>query len=148
MALIEKIDNDLKTAMREKKTVSVSALRLLKSAIKNAEIAKGVEKLADQDILGVLSKQIQQRKESIEQYAKGGRQDLVDMEKSEMEVLTAYVPAQIGDHELESLIRKLLTDNQIQSKKDFGKAMRLAQETLKGQADNKRMSNVLNNLLS
>ncbi len=146
-SLMNKIDNDIKDAMRAKNADKVSALRMLKSSLKNAIIASKNDQIPESEALAVIQKQIKQRKDSVEQYKKGGREDLVDKEQSEIDVISVYLPQQIGDEDLAKSLKELCDKNQFQSKKDFGKAMRLAQEGLEGKADNKRISAGLNQLL-
>jgi uncharacterized protein len=145
--LIEKIDKNLKESMLKKDAVSVSTLRMLKSAVKNLEITKS-NKASDADINSVIQKQIKQRKDSVEQYKKGGRQDLVQSEEAEIKVLETYLPKQMSDDELSGILKQILNDNNLSSKKEFGKAMKLVQEKVKGQADNKRISALLNQILT
>lgn len=148
MTLSQKIVDDLKQAMLAKDAARTSALRMLKSAVMNAEINKKGTALGDSDIQTVIQKEINKRKESFEQYSKGGRQDLASAEKAEIAVLEAYLPAQIGEAELEKLVRDLAAKNSLTAKKDFGKAMKIAQDNLEGRADNKRISAVLNKVLA
>lgn len=120
---------------------------MLKSALKNAAIAAKKDSVLDAEALVIVQKQIKQRKDSVEQYQKGNRDDLVQKEQSEIDILSSYLPQQINDDELTKTLKELLEKNKFQSKKEFGKAMRLAQENLQGKADNKRISAALNQFL-
>ncbi len=148
MGLSDRIIEDLKQAMLAKNAPKTSALRMLKSAVMNAQILKKGDALSDADVQSVIQKQINQRKESLEQYSKAGRQDLASAEKAEITLLESYLPAQIGEAELESAVRDLAAKNGLSAKKDFGRAMKLAQAALEGRADNKRISAVLNKVLA
>lgn len=147
MSLSQKIDQDLKQAMMAKEETKVSVLRFLKSALKYSAIEKKAESLSDADIQQVIQKQIKQRRESIDQFTKGGRQDLAEKEQSEVVVLEAYLPRQISDAELEKLVREEVQAQGASSKKDFGRMMKHLNEKLKGSADAKRVSEALNKAL-
>ena len=147
MPLADKINNDLKTAMVEKNASKVSALRMLKSAVMNFSINKKGGDVTDSEVQTLLQKQIKQRRESIEQYEKAGRADLVAVEKAEIVVFEAYMPKQMSDAELEKTVRDALARHSLTSKKEFGKAMKLLQDELKGSADNRRVSDALNRIL-
>ncbi len=148
MTLTQKIIDDLKQAMLAKNAAKTSTLRMLKSAVMNAEINKKGAELTDADIQTVIQKQINQRKESLEQYTKGNRPELAAAEKAEIVILESYLPAQMSEAELEKLLREIVTKNGVSDKKDFGKAMKIAQDALHGRADNKRISAVLNKVLA
>ncbi len=148
MPLSQKIIDDLKQAMLAKDAPRTSALRMLKSAVMNAEIGKKGAALSDADVQTVIQKQINQRKESLEQYTKGGRPELAAVEAAEIKLLESYLPAQMSEAELEKLLRDIVTKNGVTAKKDFGKAMKIAQDELQGRADNKRISAVLNKVLA
>lgn len=148
MSLKEQVVQDLKSAMLARDNVKTRALRMLKAAITNLEITKKGSPLTDADILSVIQKQITQRRDSIEQYKKGQRDDLVRAEEAEIAALGTYVPPQLDDAKLENAVQEITSEHGFQTKKDFGKAMKVLQEKLQGQADNKRISAALNKLLS
>ena len=102
--LTETIDTDLKTAMKEKNTIKVATLRMLKAAIINKLIEKKAKELTDEDIREIIQKQVKQRKEAIEEFKKGARQDLVEKETKELTILERYLPSQLTEAELKSLI--------------------------------------------
>ena len=148
MSLQQKIDEDLKRAMISRDEAKVSTLRFLKSAIKYSAIEKKSESLGDADIQQIIQKQIKQRKESIDQFAKAGRQNLADKEIQEARILEGYLPKQLPDGELEDLIRREAAAAGATSKKDFGKMMKLLSEKLSGRADSKRVSEFLGKILT
>jgi hypothetical protein len=147
-SLAEQINADLKAAMVRKDATAVSALRMLKAALTNAQIAKKADALSDTEVRAVVQKQIAQGRESIEQYRKGGRADLVGTEEAQAKVIEAYLPQQMDDAALEKTLRELVASGGFASKKDFGNAMKLAQERLQGRAENRRISAVLGRLLT
>ncbi len=147
MSLQEKIDQDLKQAMISRDETKLSTLRFLKSALKYSAIDKKAETLTDADIQQIIQKQIKQRKESIDQFVKGGRKELADKEIRESEILESYLPKQLSDVELNDLIGKEVAAAGATSKKDFGKMMKLLTEKLSGSADAKRVSEALGKIL-
>ncbi len=146
--LQDKINADIKQAMLDKNAPKLSALRMLKSALMNAEIEKKGAAMSDADVQGIIQKGIKQRRESVEQYEKGGRADLAATEKAEIAVLEAYLPKQMDPAKLEAIVKETLAANSLSSKKDFGKAMKLVQDKVQGGADNKRISELLNKVLA
>ncbi len=147
MSLEQKIDADLKTAMFSKDAIKVSTLRFLKSALKYSAIEKKIEHLSDADIQQIVQKQIKQRRESIEQFTKGGRQELADQETQEVKILESYLPKQLQDSELDAIVGAAVKEAGASSKKDFGRMMKLLNEKLAGQADPKRISEALGKVL-
>lgn len=104
MSILEKIDNDLKQALKNHEELKLSVLRMLKTALKNAEIAKRSE-LTDEDSLKILNTQSKQRKDAITQYEDGGRSDLADKEKAELEIIESYLPEKMGEDEIREIVR-------------------------------------------
>ncbi len=148
MSLMKRIDEDLKGAMIRKDAETLSVLRFLKSAFKYAAIEKKAETLSDAEAQQVIQKQIKQRRESIQQFRDGGRAELADKESKEVEVLEAYLPKQLSDEELESLVKREAQSAGASSKKDFGRMMKLLNEKLAGQAEARRVSEALGKILS
>ena len=106
--LIERMDTDLKNAMKAKNEVKVGTLRLLRAAIKNKEIEKKVKSLSENELLEIIQKQVKQRKDSIEEFKKAARQDLVKKEMSEISVLEEYLPKQLTESELKILVQEAI----------------------------------------
>jgi len=131
--MLAKIQQDLIQAMKAKDAVRVGSLRLLMSSIKNKQIELGHE-LNDQEALQVVQKEVKQRKDSIQQYRDAGRQDLVDQETAELNVLQEYMPQQMGEQEISSEVDKAIQSLGAASPADIGKVMG-ALAHLKGQAD-------------
>lgn len=125
------LDNELKEAMIAKNEARVSLLRMIKSSIKNVEIAKGHE-LDDQEVLGVLEKEAKQRKDSIAQFESGGRTDLAAREKSELEIIEGYLPEKMTEEEIREVVKKKVSELGGQ---DFGRIMGACMGELRGKAD-------------
>jgi uncharacterized protein len=131
MTLKQQIDEKMTEAMKEKSADTLNLFRMLKSSIKNAEIAKGHE-LEDEEVLVVLEKEAKQRRDSIEQYEAGGRADLAEVEKKELAVIEAYLPEKMGEAEVRDAVKAVIAEN---DGADFGRVMGAAMGKLKGQAD-------------
>lgn len=131
MSLKEQIDEKMKEAMVAKSELELGLFRMIKSSIKNTEIAKGHE-LDDEEVLSVLEKEAKQRKDSIEQYEKGGRSDLAETEKKELTIIEEYLPEKMGEDEIRKAVHTIIAENK---EADFGKIMGMAMGKLKGQAD-------------
>jgi uncharacterized protein YqeY len=145
-ALKQKLADDLKQAMREGDKVKRSAIRLAIAAIKNTEIARQTT-LEDGDILGVIAKEIRQRKESIEAFKQGGRQELVAQEEAEMAVLEQYLPQQMSRDEIIAEARRVIDEVGAESIRDKGKVMPQLIARLKGRADGREINEVVTELL-
>lgn len=134
----ERINNDLKTAMRAGDKARVSTLRLINAAIKSADIdarPSGKDKIDDAAIIGVMTKMVKQRRDSIEQYRAGGRQDLVDSEQAEITIIEGYLPKQMADADVAAAIAAVVAETGAASVKDMGKVMALLKERHAGQMD-------------
>ncbi|HTL71081.1 MAG TPA: GatB/YqeY domain-containing protein [Candidatus Eisenbacteria bacterium] len=147
MPLAQKIDEDLKAAMIAKDAARLSALRMLKSALKYGAIEKKQDALGDADAQQVIQKQIKQRRESIDQFTKNGRPELAETEAQEVRVLEEYLPKQISDADLSRIAAEEVKAQGASTKKDFGRMMKHMNEKLQGAADSKRISEALGKLL-
>ncbi len=144
MNLKEKISSDLKNALREKKTIDLSVLRMLQSAIRNKEIEKKKRNgLNDDEVVEVISSEIKKRKEAIEGYTKGQRQDLADKEKSEFEVLMSYMPKQMGEMEIREEVKKAIQEAGAKAPGELGKVMKILMPRVKGKADGALVNKVV-----
>jgi uncharacterized protein YqeY len=142
MGLREQIDADIKDAMKSGAKDKVSALRMLSAALKNKQIDKRAP-LTDGEVVDTVRSLIKQRKDSIEQFAKGGRQDLVDKETSEVAILDVYLPQQMAREEIEKIVREVIGQTGAQGAKDMGKVMKALVPLLAGRADNKLVSELV-----
>jgi uncharacterized protein YqeY len=136
------ITENLKTAMRAKDKQTLNTLRALKSAIKNAAIAKGGAdaELDDAEETNIIRKQVKQRQDSIEQFEKAGRAELAEVEKAEIEILNTYLPAALSTEELGALVDAAIAETGASSRADMGKVMKILQESTGGRADGKTLS--------
>jgi len=147
MSLLKRLDEDLKAAMKRSEAVRLSALRMAKAAIKNVQIDKGRE-LSDEEILAVLVSMAKQRRESIEQFSRGGREELAEKERQELAVLQAYMPAQLTPDEIDILILQAIQESSARSEADMGRVMKLLMPKIKGVADGKWVNTRVKELLS
>jgi len=144
--LIDKIRDDLKAAMKARAARQVDALRFFLAEVKNAGINERRE-LDDALVIGVIQRLSKQRRDGIEQFRTAGRTDLVEKEEAELTILQSYLPKQLDDAGLESVLRALIAELGASSKKDMGKVMKAAMEKLQGTADGKRVSSIVQKLL-
>ena len=142
MTLQERVDSDLKEAMRAKDATKVGVLRMLKSGLKYAAIAKsGAEAdLSDAEAVQVIRKQAKQRQDSIESFEKGGRAELADKEKEELAILNSYLPQAMSVDELASVVRATIAEIGATSKAQMGAVMKALQAKVAGRADGKTLS--------
>ena len=145
--LKQKLTDDLKEAMHAGDKVKVGVIRLLMSAVKNAEIARQAPS-TDGDILGVIAREVKQRQESIEAFKLGNRQDLVDQEAAEMAVLQSYQPEQMTVAEIEAAAKRIIQEVGAVGLHDKGKVMPKLIAELKGKADGREINAVVTRLLS
>jgi uncharacterized protein YqeY len=150
MPLNEKIVEDMKTAMKGGQSRRLETLRSLRAALMEKEIAMrgGSTGMTADDEVGVLISAAKRRKESIEQFAKGGRQDLVAQETEELAIIQEYLPRQIGRPEIETVVRAVMAETGAASAADFGKVMPLTMKQLKGKADGKLIQDIVKELLA
>jgi hypothetical protein len=150
-SLLDRLTEDLKQAMRDKDKVRLRTLRSLRAALKNAEIDQrqdGAETvLSEQDELAVLRKQVNQRKESIEQYESADREDLVEKEEAELAVLDEYMPEQLSDEDLDEILRDIIDEVGAESMADMGPVMGRAMNKLRGRVDGGRVQERVQALL-
>ena len=142
MEIGEKIENDFKEVLKKRDKITISTLRMLKSAIHNKEIEKRGEALQEAELIRIVAKQVQQHKDSIEQFKKGKRQDLVEKETKELEILKRYLPEQLSADEITNVIKKIVKETGAKDKSDFGKVMKLAMAEFKGRADGKLVTQI------
>lgn len=140
--LSQQITEDMKTAMREKNTLALSTIRMLKSAIKNAAIEKGGAdaELDDAEVIAVIRKEVKKRQDSIEQYTTAGRTELVEQEEAEMVVLNGYLPEPLSEAAIAEIIDAAISEVGATSRKEMGQVMKIVQEKTGGRADGKTLS--------
>ena len=134
MPLSEKINNDLKEAMKNKDSFRLGVIRMIKGAMQLAK-PNPREELTDEDVIMVISKQIKMRKDSIKEFAAAGRSDLVEQNEKEIEILNTYMPKQLTEEELNEIIDKAFEEVKPSSPKDMGLLMKTITPLVKGKAD-------------
>ncbi|MBM2826202.1 MAG: hypothetical protein HW403_266 [Dehalococcoidia bacterium] len=147
MSLQVKIADDLMEAMRRKDSARVSALRMIKAGIKYAEVAKGAS-LDDPGVVEVLSKQARERRESIVEFNKGGRQDLVAKEEAELQILLEYMPQQLSREEITAEAQRVVQETGAKGPQDKGKVMQALMGKLRGRAEGREINEVVTHLLT
>ncbi len=162
--LKEKIQNDLKGAMKSGDSFKLSVLRMVSAAIHNKEIEKRTKlakagnfapaelaercRLTEEELMETLSSEVKKRKEAVFEYEKGSRPDLVNKEKSEIDVLKQYLPEELSEEDLKKIALETIREVGAQSQKDFGKVMSVLMPKVKGRADGAKISEVVRGLLS
>jgi uncharacterized protein YqeY len=147
MALKEQLDADLKTAMRDKDALRLSVIRMLKSAVKYREIEL-MKPLDDAGVLTVIGSLVKQRRDSVEQYKAGNRQDLVDKEEAEIAILQGWLPQQLTADELRAKVDDAIAKSGAQGPKDMGAVMKALMPEVQGKAEGKAVSDMVKARLS
>jgi len=148
MTLQEKIQAHIADAMKGKDSLRLSTLRMMKSAVKNKEVEK-MKALEDPEVLSILSTLVKQRKDSIEQFRKGGREELAQKEEAEIRIIEEYLPAAASEDDIRSAIEEAVRETGASSMKDMGKVMKAALARLAGKtADGARVSQMVKEKLS
>ncbi|MBN1219750.1 MAG: GatB/YqeY domain-containing protein [Anaerolineae bacterium] len=147
MSLVEQINNDLKAAMKGGDKFRTQTLRTLKSAIRYAEI-EARETLDDRGVQGVIAKQAKQRRDSIAEFQKGRRDDLVKNEEAELAILESYLPQQMSEEEIRVKAKKVIADLGITDMKGIGQVMKQLMAEMQGQADGKIVNQIVRELLN
>ena len=147
MSLKETLMQDLKTAMKNKDKRTKDTITMVRAAIKQNEVDDHVE-LNDDDVIQIIAKEIKERRGSIEEFQKAGRDDLIDSTKAEIDVLLNYMPEQLSEEELEAMIRKVMEENNITEKKQMGLLMKNIMPKVQGRADGKAVNAIVNRILN
>jgi uncharacterized protein YqeY len=142
MALKEQLDADLKSAMRDKDVLKLSVVRMLKSAVKYREIEL-MKPLDDVGVLAVIASEVKRRRDSVEQYKAGNRQDLADKEEAEIKILQAWLPQQLGEDELRAKVDEAIKKTGAQGPKDMGAVMKALLPEVQGKAEGKAVSDMV-----
>ena len=147
MDINTRLNDEMVIAAKGRDKIRLSAIRMLKTALHNKEIEL-MRPLNESETLQIISAMVKQRKDSIEQFAKGGRTDLVEKEEAELKVVQEFMPAQLSDDEVESIIQKAIAEAGAVSVKDMGKVMKVLMPQLTGKADGKMVGEKVKALLS
>ena len=145
--MLQKLKDDLKTAMREKDNLKRDTIRLIMSSIKQIEVDERRE-ITDNDILKIIQKGIKQREDAINFAKDGGRDDLIEQNQKEIDILKNYLPKQLSDEELKVAVKSIIEKVGAKDMKDMGKVMGVATKELNGKADGKRINKVVKEILS
>jgi uncharacterized protein len=148
MALMEQIGGMMKQAMKDKDQNALNALRSLKSAFKYKEVeAGGGGELSEGDMLQVIQKEVKKRRESIEQFKQGGRQDLVGIEEAQLAVIEIFLPKELADDEIEAKAKAVIAELGASTKREIGNVMKKLMPEMQGRADGKRVNQIVSKLL-
>ncbi|ARU62023.1 aspartyl-tRNA amidotransferase [Tumebacillus avium] len=142
MSLTERLTNEMKQAMKDKDKVRLSVIRMVRTAIKNAEIDSKTT-LSDDDVIAVLNRELKQRRDSLQAFESAGRQDLIDDVNQEIAVLMDYLPAQLSEDEVRAIVKEVIAETGAAGKKDMGKLMSALMPKVKGRADGKLVNQVV-----
>ena len=142
MTLRERVNEDVKAAMKAREAERLGTLRLLSAAMKQREVDERIT-LDDAGVIAVIEKMLKQRKDSVGQYEQAGRQDLAEVEKREMVILQAYLPQQLGAEELEAIVAQAVSDSGASAPSDMGKVMAIVKPMVAGRADMGRVSTMV-----
>ena len=145
--LKEKLLEDMKVSMREKNVLRKNVIQMVRAAILQIEKDKQIE-LDDNQIIDVIAKESKKRKDSLADFEKSGRQDLIDQVKGEIEILAEYLPAQLSKEEIEKIVEQIILEVEATSMKDMGKVMKAAKEKMGASADGKTINEVVKAKLS
>jgi hypothetical protein len=144
---LERLDAELKEALKARNELKLSVVRMIKASLKNKSIEKG-HALTDDDITSVLSTLAKQRKESIDQFTLGGRTDLADKERKELQIVLEYLPKQLSPEELDAAIRSAIEECGAAGVQDLGKVMKIVMQKTRGSADGKAVNQRVRELLA
>ena len=146
MSLKEQLTADMKEAMKNKEKERLAVIRMVRGAIRQQEI-DGQKELGEEDVIAVISKEVKMRRDSIEEFQKGGREDLVEKTQAEIDVLLPYLPAQLSEDEVRDLVKAAVEQTGAATPKDMGKVMGVLMPKVKGRADGKMVNTIVKSFL-
>lgn len=147
MTLLNRLNNDIKVAMKAKDKETLSVLRMMKASIQNEEIKKG-DALSPDEELTVLSREMKQRKDSLQEFKQANRDDLVDKVSAEIKIVEKYMPEQLSEEELRNIVKSAIDETGASSMKDFGKVMGVVMPKTKGKADGQEVNALVKEYLA
>lgn len=147
MSMKEKLMEDLKISMRNKDKLRKDTITMVRAAIKQIEVDERKE-LTDDEVIDVLNKQLKEKKKSIEEFAKGDRQDLINQTEAEIEILLDYLPKQLSEEELRQIVKDTIEEHNLSSSKEMGQLMKFVMPKVKGRADGKMISKIAQEMLN
>lgn len=142
MSLSARLNEDMKAAMRNQDKFRLSVIRMLRAAVKNAEIERKQE-LSDEQVEEILGRELKQRKDSLPEFEKAGRQDLVEQVKAEIEIIAGYLPEPLSEAEITALVQQVIREVGASSKADMGKVMAALMPRVKGRADGRLVNRIV-----
>ncbi|MCA1031801.1 GatB/YqeY domain-containing protein [Bacillus timonensis] len=148
MSLLERLNSDMKQAMKNKEKDKLSVIRMVKSSLQNEGIKLGNSELTEEEELTVLSRELKQRKDSLHEFKNAGREDLVDKIQSELDILSVYMPEQLSEEQVTEIVKQTITEVNAASKADMGKVMGALMPKVKGKADGSLVSKIVQQQLS
>ncbi|GAA0416848.1 MAG: GatB/YqeY domain-containing protein [Bacillota bacterium] len=143
MTLLENLNQDMKQAMKNKDKETLSVIRMVKASIQNESIKLGKDSLSEDEETTILSREVKQRKDSLQEFKSAGREDLVQKLENEINILQEYMPAQLTDDELEAIVQSTIHEVNATSMKDMGKVMSAIMPKVKGQADGSQINKLV-----
>lgn len=146
MSLKEQLTADMKEAMKNKEKERLAVIRMVRGAIRQQEI-DGQKELGEEDVIAVISKEVKMRRDSMEEFQKGGREDLVEKTQAEIDVLLPYLPAQLSEDEVRELVKAAVEQTGASTPKDMGKVMGVLMPKVKGRADGKMVNTIVKSFL-
>ncbi|NMB09014.1 MAG: GatB/YqeY domain-containing protein [Tissierellia bacterium] len=146
MSLKQKLMEDLKTSMKNKDSIRKNTITMVRAAIKQKEVDERIE-LNNEEIIEIISKQLKEKKNAIEDFKKGERQDLVELTEKEMEILLEYLPKQLTEEEIEKIVRETIEEVEAKSMKDIGIIMKSVMPKVKGRADGGTVNKIARKIL-
>jgi len=147
MSLEKRIESEFKQALKKQDKLKLSTLRMLKADMNNLKLQPNKNALTDNEVIKIIQRQVKQHRDSIEQFEKGKRQDLVEKEKKELEMLISYMPEQLPEEELKKIIRDVIKELEATDKSQMGKVIKSVMERVKGKAEGKKVSQIVSSLL-
>lgn len=147
MSLVDRLNSDMKQAMKARDKVRLSVIRMIKTALQNESIKK-MKELSEDEVLAVLSRELKQRKDSLQEFENAGRQDLVDEVSNEIAIVQTYMPEQLSEEDIKSIIDETISEVGAGSKADIGKVMKAIMPKLKGRADGSLVNRLVRSKLS
>lgn len=148
MTLTEQIQDDMKSAMKEKNQAKLAAVRAIKAEILKEQTSGKGSEVTDADVLKLIQKMVKQRNDSIAIYQQQGRQDLVDEENAQLDFIKCYLPKQLSEAEVESIVKQIVAETGATSVKDMGKVMKAANAQLAGKAESKMIADIVKKCLN
>ena len=146
--ILEKLNEDMKQAMNNKDKQTISVIRMVKASLQNEAIKVGNDTLSEDEELNVLSREVKQRKDSLQEFKSAGRDDLVEKTESELHILQEYMPKQLSNEELEKIVQSTIQEVNASSKKDIGKVMSTIMPKVKGKADGAQINKIVQKQLN